>query len=56
MGQPDAEWNLLITTAPADFVHLSSIECGIPFAEIYERVELPSLAPVTSDKQRPVEE
>ena len=46
LRQPDGEWNLRITTDPTAFVNLTSLECEIPFAEIYERVEFPVAEPM----------
>jgi Uma2 family endonuclease len=56
LRQPDGGWNLRITTDPTDFVNLTSIECEIPFAEIYERVEFPDFSPAKPDVRHPVEE
>lgn len=50
--QPDGEWNLRITTDPTAFVNLTSLECEIPFAEIYERVEFPVVEPMSGELRR----
>ena len=47
--------NLRITTDPTAFVNLTSIQCEIPFAEIYERVEFSVLAPTGGELRRSVE-
>lgn len=52
LRQPNGEWNLRVTTDPAALVNLPSIECGIPFAEIYERVEFPKVARPEPDPRR----
>lgn len=55
LRQPDGEWNLRITTDPTAFVNLTSLECEIPFAEIYERVEFPVAEPMGGEAQRSAE-
>ena len=55
LRQPDGEWNLRITTDPTAFVNLTSLECEIPFAEIYERVEFPVVAPIGEEPRRSAE-
>ncbi len=52
LRQPDSEWNLRITTDPTAFVNLTSLECEIPFAEIYERVEFPVAEPMGGETRR----
>jgi len=54
LRQPDGEWNLRITTDPTAFVDLTSIECEIALAEIYERVGFPPVAAPEPDARRGV--
>ncbi|MEX1117410.1 MAG: Uma2 family endonuclease [Terrimicrobiaceae bacterium] len=39
LRQPNEEWTLRITTDPTAFIALPSIDCEVPLAEIYDRVE-----------------
>jgi Uma2 family endonuclease len=52
LRQPNEDWTLRITTDPTAFIHMPSIDCEIPLAEIYERVEFP-VEPVPSPMEKP---
>ncbi len=51
MRQPDNRWMLSETDDPASILHLSSIDCDLPLAEIYDKVEFNLSPPENSPKE-----
>lgn len=49
--QPDSRWMLSETDDITSILHLSSIDCDIPLAEIYDKVEFNLSAPENSPKE-----
>ncbi len=57
LRQPNEDWTLRITTDPTAFIHMPSIACEIPLAEIYERVEFsadPSPSPIKKSRNEQI--